>query len=138
MLIHLTNDISHLIKLSFNTPKFTRGLDALSVSQSIGATPSPNLSAPRENAQQIHFLNFLLCIVPFYLLFFSSYILHRWLQMIGQTTSSTTSLTTLKEARSAVILGIASEEARLAVILGTTKCQCLHVFTLDLYVQMDL
>jgi hypothetical protein len=30
MLIHLTNDISHLIKLSFNTPKSTRGLDALS------------------------------------------------------------------------------------------------------------
>jgi hypothetical protein len=31
MLIHLTNDISHLIKLSFNTPKFTRGLDPLSI-----------------------------------------------------------------------------------------------------------
>jgi hypothetical protein len=30
MLIHLTNDISHLIKLSFNTLKSTRGLDALS------------------------------------------------------------------------------------------------------------
>jgi hypothetical protein len=30
MLIHLTHDISHLIKLSFNTPKSTRGLDALS------------------------------------------------------------------------------------------------------------
>jgi hypothetical protein len=30
MLIHLTNDISHLIKLSFNTTKSTRGLDALS------------------------------------------------------------------------------------------------------------
>jgi hypothetical protein len=30
LLIHLTNDISHLIKLSFNTPKSTRGLDALS------------------------------------------------------------------------------------------------------------
>jgi hypothetical protein len=24
------------------------------------------------------------------------------------------------------------EEARLAVILGTTKCRCLHMFTLDL------
>jgi hypothetical protein len=31
MLIHLTTDINHLIKLSFNTPKSTRGLDALSV-----------------------------------------------------------------------------------------------------------
>jgi hypothetical protein len=30
MLIHLTTNISHLIKLSFNTPKSTRGLDALS------------------------------------------------------------------------------------------------------------
>jgi hypothetical protein len=30
LLIHLTNDISHLIKLSFNIPKFSRGLDALS------------------------------------------------------------------------------------------------------------
>jgi hypothetical protein len=28
------------------------------------------------------------------------------------------------------------EEARLAAILGTTKCRCLHVFTLDLYVHM--
>jgi hypothetical protein len=31
MLIHLTYDISHLVKLSFNTPKSTRGLDALSL-----------------------------------------------------------------------------------------------------------
>jgi hypothetical protein len=31
MLIHLTKDISPLIKLSFNTPKLTRGLDALSI-----------------------------------------------------------------------------------------------------------
>jgi hypothetical protein len=30
MLIHLTHDIRHLIKLSFNTPKSTRGLDTLS------------------------------------------------------------------------------------------------------------
>jgi hypothetical protein len=30
MLIHLTHDIRHLIKLSFNTQKSTRGLDALS------------------------------------------------------------------------------------------------------------
>jgi hypothetical protein len=29
MLIHLTNNIRHLIKLSFNTPKPTRGLEAL-------------------------------------------------------------------------------------------------------------
>jgi hypothetical protein len=32
LLIHLTNDISHLIKLSFNTPKSTMGLGALSIS----------------------------------------------------------------------------------------------------------
>jgi hypothetical protein len=32
MLIHLTHDISHLIKLLFYTPKFTKGLDALSIS----------------------------------------------------------------------------------------------------------
>jgi hypothetical protein len=31
MLKHLTHNISSLIKLSFNTPKSTRGLDALSV-----------------------------------------------------------------------------------------------------------
>jgi hypothetical protein len=31
MLIHLTHDIRHLIKLSFNTPKSTMGLDALSI-----------------------------------------------------------------------------------------------------------
>jgi hypothetical protein len=37
------------------------------------------------------------------------------------------------------ILGIAlEEEARLAAILGTTKCRCLHMLTLDLYVHMDL
>jgi hypothetical protein len=30
MLIHLTYDIRPLIKLSFNTPKSTRGVDALS------------------------------------------------------------------------------------------------------------
>jgi hypothetical protein len=30
MVIHLKHDIRPLIKLSFNTPKFTRGLDALS------------------------------------------------------------------------------------------------------------
>jgi hypothetical protein len=29
MIKHLTHNISPLIKLSFNTPKFTRGLDAL-------------------------------------------------------------------------------------------------------------
>jgi hypothetical protein len=33
MLIHLIHDISYLIKLSFNTPKSTSGLDALSVTQ---------------------------------------------------------------------------------------------------------
>jgi hypothetical protein len=31
LLSHLIHDITHLIKLSFNTPKFTGGLDALSV-----------------------------------------------------------------------------------------------------------
>jgi hypothetical protein len=31
MLIHLTHVISHLIKLSFNTPKFTRDLDVFSM-----------------------------------------------------------------------------------------------------------
>jgi hypothetical protein len=31
LLIHLTHDISSLIKLSFNTSKSTRGLDALSI-----------------------------------------------------------------------------------------------------------
>jgi hypothetical protein len=34
LLIHLTHDISPLIKLSFNTPKSTRGLNALSVTRS--------------------------------------------------------------------------------------------------------
>jgi hypothetical protein len=33
LLIHLINDISHLIKLSFNTPKSTKSLDALSHSK---------------------------------------------------------------------------------------------------------
>jgi hypothetical protein len=32
LLIHLTHDIRPLTKLSFNTPKSTRGLDALSIS----------------------------------------------------------------------------------------------------------
>jgi hypothetical protein len=32
LLIHLTHDISYLIKLSFNTPKSTCGLDSLSIS----------------------------------------------------------------------------------------------------------
>jgi hypothetical protein len=34
--IQLTHDISYLIKLSFNTPKSTRGLDALSIFDDIG------------------------------------------------------------------------------------------------------
>jgi hypothetical protein len=33
---------------------------------------------------------------------------------------------------SSISSSIAPEEARLAAILGTTKCRCLHVFTLDL------
>jgi hypothetical protein len=54
-------------------------------------------------------------------------------------TSSTTSSIAPEEARPAAILGTAlKEEARLAAIFGTTKCRCLHVFTLDLYVYTDL
>jgi hypothetical protein len=59
--------------------------------------------------------------------------------MTQQMTLSTTSSIALDEARPAAILGTTPEvEARLTVILGTTKCRCLHVFTLDLYVHMDL
>jgi hypothetical protein len=85
-----------------------------------------------KNAQYAHFLNFLFCFLPFYLLFYSSYILRRWLRMIRQMTSSTSS-TTSEEAQLMVILSSAPEEARLAAILGTTKYRCLHVFTLDLW-----
>jgi hypothetical protein len=49
--------------------------------------------------------------------------------MTRQTTSSITSSIVQEEARSTTILGI----ARPMAILGTTKRQCLHVFTLDLY-----
>jgi hypothetical protein len=53
--------------------------------------------------------------------------------MIRQMTSSSTSLITSDEARPVAILGITlEEEAQLTAILGTTKCRCLHVFTLDL------
>jgi hypothetical protein len=94
---------------------------------------------PRENAQQVHFLNFLLCFVSFYLHFYSSYIFRMRLRTTRQMTSSTISSIAPEEARPAVILGTTlEEEVRLAAILGTTKCQCLHVFTLDLYVYMDL
>jgi hypothetical protein len=55
------------------------------------------------------------------------------LQMTQERTSSTTSSIALEEAQPVVILGTTpEEEARLAAILGTTKCRCLHVFTLDL------
>jgi hypothetical protein len=39
-----------------------------------------------------------------------------------------------------MILGttLEEEEAQLAAILDTTKCRRLHVFTLDLYVYMNL
>jgi hypothetical protein len=94
--------------------------------------------ASGKNAQHVHFLNFLLCFGLFYLLFYSSYILLRWLQMIWQMTSSTTFSKAPKEARPVVILGTTIEEAWLTVILGTTKWQCLHMFTLDLYVHIDL
>jgi hypothetical protein len=63
---------------------------------------------------------FWFCFEHLYLLFYSSYILRSRLWMTRQMTSSTTSL-------------IALVEARLAAILGTTKCQCLHVFILDLW-----
>jgi hypothetical protein len=47
--------------------------------------------------------------------------------------SSTTYLIAPEGARPTVILGTTlEEEAQLAMILGTTKCRCLHVFMLDL------
>jgi hypothetical protein len=108
------------------------------VSPSIAATPSPNLLASGENAQQVHFLNFILCFVPFYLLFYSFYILRSRLRMTQQMTSSTSSSIAPEEARSAVILGTTlEEEARLVAIHGTTKCQCCHVFTLNLILSID-
>jgi hypothetical protein len=59
--------------------------------------------------------------------------------MIRQMTLSTTSSIAPEEAWSAMILGTApEEEARPAVIFGTTKRWCFHVFTLDLFVYMDL
>jgi hypothetical protein len=64
-------------------------------------------------------LNFLLCFVSFYLLFYSSYILRMWLRTIRQMTSSTTS-------------SIASKETRTTTILGS-KHQCENVFDLKLY-----
>jgi hypothetical protein len=68
------------------------------------------------------------------ILFYSSYIFRSRLRTTRQTTSSTTSSIAPEETRSAAILCTTpEEEARLAVILGTTKCQCLHVFTLDLW-----
>jgi hypothetical protein len=86
--------------------------------------------------------------LPFYILFYSSYILCSQLRMTRQMTSSTTSSIALEEARPMAILGTTleeearpmailgttlEEEARLALILGTTKCRCLYVFTLDLW-----
>jgi hypothetical protein len=69
-------------------------------------------------------LNFLLYFVPFYLLFYSSYILRRRLRMTQQMTSWTTS-------------SIAPEEARTAAILGFRRWW-LHVFALDLYMDVML
>jgi hypothetical protein len=54
LLIHLTNDISHLIKLSFNTPKPTRGLDALSVLSGTVGSIATQLKSPSAS---IGFLN---------------------------------------------------------------------------------
>jgi hypothetical protein len=77
---------------------------------------------------------FLLCFEHLYLFIYSSYILRNRLRTTRQTTSSTTSLIASEEARSAAILCITpKEEAQLTVILDTTKCRCLHVFTLDLW-----
>jgi hypothetical protein len=96
--------------------------------------PSWNLLVPGENAQHVHFPKFLYCFVPFYLLFYSFYILRRWLRMTQQMTSSTSSSISPEEARPTVTLGTTpEEEAWLAAILGTTKCRCLHVFTLDMW-----
>jgi hypothetical protein len=64
-------------------------------------------------------LNFLLCLVSFYLLFYSSYILHKQLRMTWQMTSSTTSLTAPEEAWTAEILG--------------SKHRCENVLDLNLY-----
>jgi hypothetical protein len=65
----------------------------------------------------VHFLNFLLCFIPFYLLFYISYILRMRLQMIQQMTLSTTSSIAPEDARPTVILGTAQPTA----ILGTAK-----------------
>jgi hypothetical protein len=59
--------------------------------------------------------------------------------MTRQMTSSTSSSIAPEEARSAVILGTTlEEEARLVAIHGTTKCQCCHVFTLNLILSIDV
>jgi hypothetical protein len=77
---------------------------------------------------------FLLWFLPFYLLFYLSYIIRSRLRTTRRTSSSTTSSIAPKEARLTVILGITpDEETRLVTILGTTKCRCLYVFTLDLW-----
>jgi hypothetical protein len=83
----------------------------------------------REKCTTCSLLNFLFYFEPFYLLFYSSYILCWRLRMTRQTTSSTTS-------------SIASEEARSAAILGTTKRRCLHMCSLwtciDVILSMDV
>jgi hypothetical protein len=91
------------------------------------------ISAGRNAQQQVHFLNILLWFVPSYLLFYLSYILRSRLRTTRQTSSSTTSSIAPEEARPTAILGTTlEEEARLAMILSTNKCRCLHVFTPDL------
>jgi hypothetical protein len=63
-------------------------------------------------------LNILLCFISFYLLFYSSYILHSRLRMIRQTNSSTTSSITPEKAQTTAILGC--------------KHRCVNVLDLDL------
>jgi hypothetical protein len=49
MLKHLPHNISHLIKLSFNTPKSTMGLDALSPS----SAAHPQMKGQVERANRL-------------------------------------------------------------------------------------
>jgi hypothetical protein len=69
-------------------------------------------------------LNFLLCFIYFYLLFYSSYIILRRLQTTWQMSSWTISSITPEEAWTTAILG--------------SRHQCLHVFALDLYMDVML
>jgi hypothetical protein len=88
----------------------------------------------KMHSSRFTFSTFLLCFEPLHLLIYSSYILHSRLRTTQQMISLTTSSIATEVARSAAILCTTpEEEARLTVILGITKCRCLHVFTLDLW-----